>query len=98
MQTQSSPAQGPKLQPLPSKKPSIKNESYYQKQAELGKVMDLEEIGLKGRLEGFCPFYYERHSRAVANVVLVPYNYLFDRKVWTGEEGVRLEGAILVLD
>jgi Rad3-related DNA helicase len=60
--------------------------------------MDLEEIGLKGRLEKFCPFFYERHSRPVANVVLVPYNYLFDRKVWASEEGVRLDGAVLVLD
>jgi Rad3-related DNA helicase len=76
----------------------IQNESYYQKEVELGKLMDLEEIGLKGRLEKFCPFYYERHSRPIANIVLVPYNYLFDRKVWASDEGVRLDGAILVLD
>jgi len=38
---------------------------------------------LKGKLEGFCPFFYERFSKAISNIVLIPYNYLFDRKVWT---------------
>jgi hypothetical protein len=45
---------------------------------------------LKGKLEGFCPFFYERFSKAIANIVLIPYNYLFDRKVWANEEGLRL--------
>ena len=60
--------------------------------------MDLEEITIKGKLEHFCPFFYERFSRAIANIVLIPYNYLFDKNVWSNEEGFRLEGSILILD
>ena len=34
------------------------NESYYEKEADLGKMMDLEEISLMGKLEHFCPYFY----------------------------------------
>ena len=53
---------------------------------------------MKGKLEKFCPFFYSRFSKASANIVLIPYNYLFDKNIWSNEEGVKMQGSILILD
>ena len=53
----------------------------------LGSIKDLEEIAYQGKSEGFCPFFYEKTSKEVAHLILMPYNYIFDDKLWDEETG-----------
>ena len=80
MQTENRPKERTQLSVLQGINLSIQNENYYEKEAELGKMMDLEQISLMGKLEHFCPYFYEKQSAVSANIVLMPYNYLFDQR------------------
>ncbi|KAL3921915.1 MAG: hypothetical protein SGILL_002492 [Bacillariaceae sp.] len=42
-------------------------------------VMDMEDLVLMGQNHKVCPFYYTRDLVEDAELVLVPYNYLFDK-------------------
>lgn len=42
-------------------------------------VLDIEELNVMGRKHKVCPFYYSRNALEHAELVLLPYNYLFDR-------------------
>ena len=45
--------------------------------AGLGEMVDLEDLGIKGKVEGFCPFFYEKTCKNTATLILMPYSYLF---------------------
>lgn len=59
------------------------------------RLMDLEELGRFAAAQGACPFFTMRDGLAAADLVLLPYNYLLDRRT---NSGMNLEGAIVVLD
>lgn len=42
-------------------------------------VMDMEDLVTMGKQHKVCPFYYTRSKIEEAELVLVPYNYLFDK-------------------
>lgn len=42
-------------------------------------VMDMEDLVAMGKSHAVCPFYYTRAQVENAELVLVPYNYLFDK-------------------
>ncbi|KAG7342144.1 helicase associated domain containing protein [Nitzschia inconspicua] len=42
-------------------------------------VMDMEDLVTMGKNHKVCPFYYTRNLVEDAELVLVPYNYLFDK-------------------
>eukprot|EP00536_Pseudo-nitzschia_multiseries_P009346 jgi/Psemu1/200477/e_gw1.258.22.1 len=42
-------------------------------------VMDMEDLVTMGKTHQVCPFYYTRSQVEDAELVLVPYNYLFDK-------------------
>jgi regulator of telomere elongation helicase 1 len=42
-------------------------------------VMDMEDLVTMGKQHKVCPFYYSRSQVEEADLVLVPYNYLFDK-------------------
>lgn len=42
-------------------------------------VMDLEDLVELGKQHKICPFYYTRSHVETAELILVPYNYLFDK-------------------
>lgn len=64
----------------------------------IGEITDLEDLGLKGRTDGFCPFFYERSSKNIANLILMPYNYLFDDHSSAEEMGQLLNKSIVIFD
>ncbi|ORC93419.1 helicase [Trypanosoma theileri] len=41
-------------------------------------VHDMEDLVSKGRSCGFCPYYMEREQAKEADIVFLPYNYMFD--------------------
>ena len=42
-------------------------------------VMDMEDLLVMGKTRKVCPFYYTRSLIQDAELILVPYNYLFDK-------------------
>ena len=53
------------------------NESAQHSQVQ--SVMDMEDLVAMGTSRKVCPFYYTRSLVADAELILIPYNYLFDK-------------------
>lgn len=51
----------------------------------LGRIADLEDMKYLGKTQGFCPFFYEKHCKNIANLILMPYTYLLDEKTSSKE-------------
>jgi regulator of telomere elongation helicase 1 len=63
----------------------------------LSPVHDVEDLVKAGRSVGFCPYFYERAVSRDAEVVFLPYTYLFDPSV-RKQLPFSLEDAILIID
>ena len=62
-------------------------------------VMDMEELIDMGKTSHVCPFYYTRSQVENAELILVPYNYLFDKDAReTTLADVRWENAVVIFD
>lgn len=62
-------------------------------------VMDMEELVSMGKSAKVCPFYYTRAQVEDAELILVPYNYLFDKDAReTTLADVRWENAVVIFD
>lgn len=62
-------------------------------------VMDMEELITMGKTQHVCPFYYTRAQVENAELILVPYNYLFDKDAReTTLADVRWENAVVIFD
>lgn len=62
-------------------------------------VLDIEELVELGQKRKVCPFYLSRGHIADADVIFVPYNYLFDKDAReTTLADVNWENAILIFD
>lgn len=45
---------------------------------ERSRIMDMEDLRIEGRKEGFCPYYSERERSSDAHIAFMPYNYIMD--------------------
>lgn len=61
-------------------------------------LMDLEDLVRLGSSQRACPFYLAKGELADAELVLMPYNYLVDRKTQTTIASLDLAGAIVIFD
>jgi len=62
-------------------------------------VLDMEDLVSVGRQHKICPFYHTRSLLKEAELIFVPYNYLFDRDAReTTLAEVDFENAILIFD
>jgi regulator of telomere elongation helicase 1 len=62
-------------------------------------VMDMEDLVLMGTTRGVCPYYYTRDLLEEAELVLVPYNYLFDRESRkTTLSDIPWDNAVVIFD
>jgi regulator of telomere elongation helicase 1 len=62
-------------------------------------VLDMEELVDLGKKRKVCPFYLSRGQIADADIIFVPYNYLFDKDARSNTlSEVCWEDAILVFD
>ena len=59
--------------------------------------MDIEEIHNLGKLREFCPYYLNRMRSKVADIVLMPYNYVADSRI-ANRLNIDLRGDILIID
>jgi len=62
-------------------------------------VLDIEELVDMGKKRSVCPFYLTRGHIADAEIIFVPYNYLFDKDARTSSlSDVQWEDSILIFD
>jgi len=74
-----------------------RNESFQHYQVQ--SVMDMEDLVSMGTSEKVCPFYYTRSLVSDAELILVPYNYLFDKDAREGTLAeVPWDNAVLIFD
>lgn len=43
--------------------------------------IDIEELYSLGQKSGFCPFYFQRNKKEIADIIFLPYNYIFEPKL-----------------
>jgi regulator of telomere elongation helicase 1 len=74
-----------------------RNESFQHYQVQ--PVMDMEDLVTMGTAQKVCPFYYTRSLVSQAELILVPYNYLFDKDAREGTLAeVPWDNAVLIFD
>jgi regulator of telomere elongation helicase 1 len=62
-------------------------------------VMDMEDLVAMGKSHSVCPFYYTRSKVETAELVLVPYNYLFDKDARESTlAGIPWDNAVIIFD
>lgn len=62
-------------------------------------VRDMEDLITVGKRQKICPFYYTRGLIASADILFVPYNYLFDRDARESTLAeVDFENSVLIFD
>ena len=62
-------------------------------------VLDIEELVQMGQKRSICPFYFTRNQISNADIIFIPYNYLFDtetRKNTLNE--IEFENSIVIFD
>ena len=59
--------------------------------------MDIEDIHKLGKQKCFCPYYLNRMRAEVADIILMPYNYVADNRI-RDRLKIQLEGDILIFD
>lgn len=73
------------------------NESFQHYQVQ--SVMDMEDLVAMGKSEKVCPFYYTRSLVREAELILIPYNYLFDKDAReTTLAEVPWDNAVIIID
>jgi regulator of telomere elongation helicase 1 len=62
-------------------------------------VMDMEDLVSMGKEHKICPFYYTRSLVDNAEILFVPYNYLFDKDAReTTLQGVPWDNSVVIFD
>lgn len=59
--------------------------------------VDIEELVTAGSKSGFCPFFYERRKKDDADIIFLPYNYIFEPMIKRTLK-LKLANSILVID
>ena len=59
--------------------------------------LDIEDLAKIGKKEGLCPYYANRIRSEKADLILMPYNYIFDSRIRRRLE-LDMTGDILIVD
>lgn len=59
-------------------------------------ILDVEDLHLIGREQGFCPYYYEIDNCKGAEIIFMPYNYLVDDNI--RPPSVNIDNSIIIFD
>ena len=59
--------------------------------------LTVDELKEKGKKYKFCPYYYEKDKSQNADIVFLPYNYIFDMKILARMKLI-LNNSILIID
>lgn len=62
-------------------------------------VLDIEELVSMGQTRSICPFYFTKSQIANADIIFIPYNYLFDAETRKNSlNEVEFENSVLIFD
>lgn len=63
-------------------------------------VMDIEDLVIMGHKKKVCPFYYTRNQIGDADLILLPYNYLFDQEArkTLSQNGLNWKNSVVIFD
>ena len=62
-------------------------------------VLDIEELVSLGQSRSICPFYFTKSQIATADIVFIPYNYLFDSQTRQHSlNEIEFENSIIIFD
>lgn len=62
-------------------------------------IMDMEELVEWGKNTSVCPFYYSRGNAETAELIFVPYNYLFDKDARSSTlKDIAWDNAVIIFD
>lgn len=59
--------------------------------------IDIEELKMIAEQSNFCPFYFQRHKKDNADIIFLPYNYIFEKKLLNILK-INLDGSALLID
>jgi len=59
--------------------------------------IDIEELKNIAEQSNFCPFYFQRKKKDNADIIFLPYNYIFDKKLLETLK-INLNGSGLIID
>lgn len=59
--------------------------------------LDIEELNKFGQKENFCPFYFQREKKEKSDIIFLPYNYIFKKRLLKFLE-LDLDNNILIID
>lgn len=60
-------------------------------------IYDIEELKSEGRAKKFCPYFHSRRIKDVADVLLLPYNYLLHMAAFPAFN-IELSNSIVIFD
>jgi regulator of telomere elongation helicase 1 len=60
-------------------------------------LMDIEELVELGKENAFCPFYFQRNKKEHADIIFMPYNYLFELGI-RESLGLEIENCVVLID
>jgi len=60
-------------------------------------VLSINALRREGKINGLCPYFLARKAAETCNVVVAPYQYVFDKTI-REKVGLQLSGKILVFD
>ena len=59
--------------------------------------LTVDELKVKAKMYRFCPYFFEKDKSKYADIVFLPYNYIFDMKILARTK-LKLNNSILIID
>ena len=59
--------------------------------------LTVDELKKVSKLYNFCPYYFEKDKSKHSDIVFLPYNYIFDMKIFL-RSNLILKNSILIID
>ena len=59
--------------------------------------LTVDELKIKAKMYKFCPYFFEKDKSKHADLVFLPYNYIFDMKICF-RSNLNLKNSILIID
>ena len=59
--------------------------------------LTVDELKLKAKMYKFCPYFFEKDKSKHADIIFLPYNYIFDNKICS-RSNFNLKNSILIID
>jgi regulator of telomere elongation helicase 1 len=60
-------------------------------------LLDMKELKEMGIFKGFCPYFQQRRTEPISNIVIMPYNYLMDMDLLSRTK-IDLSDAVILID